>query len=301
VAFQEVDGQTEPSRNTSTPRPVTIGRMVVAAYDFQGNQRWLVRPGDFTSVHGFCSSPVLYEDKVILNGDHDGDSYIVALKKATGETAWKRPREHKTRSYVPPLIRETSGRTQMVFSGSLCVVSLDPNDGSRHWKIDGPTEQYVASMVYDGKLFYLAAGFPTFHVMGIRPDGEGNVTDSHVAWHVTDAKCYVPSPVVIDGYLFVADDRGTANCFEAATGERIWQERLGNHFSASLVTAKGLVFFLADDGTMTIVRPARTLEVVEINELAEECRASPAIAQGRIYLRGDKHLYCIRAREATGQ
>ncbi|MHB8902722.1 MAG: outer membrane protein assembly factor BamB family protein, partial [Thermoguttaceae bacterium] len=297
VAFEEVDGRTELSRNTSAPRPVTVGRMVVAAYDFQGKQRWLVRPGQFTSVHGFCSSPVLYKDLVIVNGDHDGDSYIVALKKETGETVWKRPRENKTRSYVPPLIREIAGRTQMVFSGSLCVVSLDPNDGSTHWIVDGPTEQFVASMVYDGKWFYLAAGFPTFHVMAIRPDGSGNVTDTHVAWHVTDAKCYVPSPVVIDGLLFVADDRGTANCFEAATGKRLWQERLGNHFSASLCTVRGLVFFLADDGTMTLVRPGPSLDVVGTNDLGEECRASPAIADGRIYLRGDKHLHCIRATE----
>ncbi len=301
VAFQAVDGRTEPSRNTGTIRPVTVGQMVVAAYDFQGNQRWIVRPGDFASVHGFCSSPVLYKNLVILNGDHDGDSYIVALDKATGATVWKQPREHKTRSYAPPLIREINGRTQMVFPGSHCVVSLDPNDGTTHWQIDGPTEQYVASMVYDGNLFYLAAGFPTYHVMGIRPDGKGNVTDSHVAWHVTDAKCYVPSPVLTDGYLFVPDDRGTANCFQAATGERFWQERLGNHFSASLVTARGLVFFLADDGTMTIVRPGPKLQVVGTNELAEECRASPAIANGRIYLRGDKHLYCIRTNATTSK
>ena len=295
VAFQEVDGSTTvPSRNTSKPRPMTIGQMVVAAYDFEGNRRWLVRPGAFASVHGFCSSPVLFRDKVIVNGDHDGDSYMVALDKATGETVWKRPREHKTRSYTPPLIREAAGRTQMVFSGSHCVVSLDPNDGSRHWKIDGPTEQYVASMVFDGNFFYLAAGFPTYHVMGIRPDGQGNVTETHVAWHVTNARCYVPSPAVIGGYLYVADDRGTANCFEAATGERLWQERLGNHFSASLITAKGLVFFLADDGRMTIVRPGKELEVVGENSLGEQCRASPAISDGRIYLRGDRHLFCLR-------
>lgn len=295
VAFQEVDGDMVESLNTSKPRPITSGRMVVAAYDFEGNQRWLVRPGTFASCHGFCSSPILHKDKVIVNGDHDGESYIVALNKTSGETVWKRPREHKTRSYTPPLIRETNGRTQMVFSGSHCVVSLDPNDGSRHWKIDGPTEQYVASMVYDGTYFYMVAGFPTYHAMAIRPDGEGNVTDTHVAWHVTNVRCYVPSPSVIDGYLVVADDRGTANCFDAATGERFWQERLGNHFSASLVTAMGLVFFLADDGTMTLVRPGRELEVVGTNAIGEECRASPAIADGRLYLRGDKHLFCIRA------
>ena len=295
VAFQEVDGTMVESRNTSRPRPITAGRMVVAAYDFAGNQRWLVKPGEFASCHGFCSSPILYGDKVIVNGDHDGDSYIVALDKATGETVWKRPREHKTRSYTPPLIREVDGRTQMVFSGSHCVVSLDPGDGSRHWKIDGPTEQYVASMVYDGKLFFMAAGFPTYHVLGIRPDGKGNVTDSHVAWHVTNVRCYVPSPVLAGDYLFVADDRGTANCFDTATGERLWQERLGNHFSASLIAAQGLVFFLADDGTMTLVRPSAELDVVRKNELGEECRASPAISDGRLYLRGMENLYCICA------
>ena len=293
VAFQEVDGAMVESRNTSKPRPITSGQMVVAAYDFAGNRRWLMKAGEFASCHGFCSSPILHRDKVIVNGDHDGESYIVALDKGTGETVWKRPREHKTRSYTPPLIRETNGRTQMVFSGSHCVVSLDPDDGSRHWKIDGPTEQYVASMVYDGKLFFMAAGFPTYHVLGIRPDGEGNVTDSHVAWHVTNVRCYVPSPVVVSDYLYVADDRGTANCFDTATGDRLWQERLGKHYSASLIVAQGLVFFLADDGTMTLVRPGPELDVVRRNELAEECRASPAISDGRLYLRGMENLYCI--------
>jgi len=301
VTFLEIDGSTVEATNVSKPRPVTLGRMVVAAYDFQGNRRWIVRPGEFASVHGYCSSPVLYDDLVIINGDHDGDSYVVALEKATGETVWKRPREHKTRSYVPPIIREIDGRAQMVFSGSRCVVSLDPRDGSRHWKIDGPTEQFVASMVYDGERFYMVAGFPTYHVMAIRPDGEGNVTETHVDWHVTNVRCYVPSPVVLDGYLLVADDRGTANCFDAATGQRLWQERLGKHYSASLVAAKGLAFFLADDGVMKLVRPGRQLDVVGENELGEECRASPAISSGRIFLRGQRNLYCIGSTDSVGQ
>ena len=169
-------------------------------------------------MHGFCSSPVLYEDLVIVNGDHDGDSYVVALKRNTGETVWKVPRRHKTRSYVTPIIRKIDGRTQMVFSGSLCIVSMDPRTGKQHWRIEGPTEQYVASLVYDGKLFYMTAGFPTHHVMAIRPDGSGDVTNSHVLWHVTNARCYVPAPVVVNGYLLIADDRGTANCFDHRDG-----------------------------------------------------------------------------------
>ncbi len=301
VTFLEVGERTIPASNVSAPRQVTPGQMVVAAYDFDGNQKWLVKPGEFVSVHGYCSSPVLYKDLVIINGDHDGDSYVVALKKATGQTVWKRPREHKTRSYVPPIIREIDGRTQMVFSGSLSIVSLDPSDGSRHWKIDGPTEQFVASLVYDGELFYMTAGFPTYHVMGIRPDGQGNVTDTHVAWHVTNARCYVPSPAVVDGYLLVADDRGTANCFDAATGERLWQARLGKHYSASLVTAGGLVFFLADDGVTKIVRPGPEPDVVAENELGEDCYASPAISRGRIYLRAEENLYCIGSTQSSGE
>ena len=288
-----------PAPNVSNKRPITPGRMLVAAYDFDGNQKWLVRAGDFVSAHGYCSSPVLYEDSVIINGDHDGESYILALEKSTGKTIWKVPRRYKTRSYVTPIIRRIGGRTQMVFSGSKCIVSLDPRNGSRHWTVEGPTEQFVASMVYDGDKFYMTAGFPTYHVMGIRPDGGGDVTESHVAWHATNARCYVPSPVVVGKHLLVADDRGTANCFDTSNGERLWQERLGKHFSASLVTAGGLVYFLADDGITKVVRPGPELDVVAENEIGEYCYASPAISDGIIYVRGEKHLYAISSTEPT--
>lgn len=301
VTFLEVDGSTAPARNVSKVRPITPGQMVVAAYDFDGRLKWIVRPGEFVSAHGFCSSPVLYGDLVIVNGDHDGDSYLVALKKSTGETVWKRPRRHKIRSYVTPIIREIAGRTQMVLSGSKHITSLDPRDGSEHWTIEGPTEQFVASMVDDGRLFYMAAGFPTYHVMAIRPDGSGNVTESHVAWHSTQAKCYVPSPVVVDGYLLVADDRGTANCFDTSTGERLWQGRLGRRFHASLVTAGGLVYFVADDGLTKVVKPGSELEIVAENPLGEFSYASPAISGGQLFLRGEKHLFCIGNKKAAGE
>ncbi len=295
VTFLEVQGDTIEARNVSQSRPVTPGQMVVAAYDFDGNRKWKVRPGEFVSVHGYCSCPVLYEDLVIVNGDHDGDSYLVALDRTTGQTVWKVDRLYDTRSYVTPLIREIDGRVQMVMSGSHHIASYDPRDGSMHWRIDGPTEQFVASMVYDGQLFYMAAGFPTYHVMGIRPDGTGNVTDTHVAWHSTSAACYVPSPVVLDGRLFVANDRGTVNCFRARDGHRLWRERVARHFSASLVTARGLVYLLSDDGIMTLVRPGDEMEVVAENPLGEYCFASPAISQGQLFLRSEHHLYCIGA------
>jgi outer membrane protein assembly factor BamB len=145
----------------------------------------------------------------------------------------------------------------------------------------------------------MTAGYPEFHIMGIRPDGHGNVTDTHVAWHTTKGCSYVPSPIVADDgrYFLVVSDTGIASCFEADTGHRYWMKRIGPHYSASLVEADGLVHFLSDRGVTTIVRPGPEFDVVAENPLGEECRASPAISQGRIYIRAEKHLYCIGARD----
>jgi outer membrane protein assembly factor BamB len=273
--------------------------MVVAAYDFDGQQKWLVRPGAFSSKHGYCSCPVLFDDKVIVNGDHDGDAYLVALERATGKTLWKVDRENKTRSYCTPIIRQIDGRTQMILSGSKCVASYDPHDGSRHWIIDGPTEQFVASIVYNGHLLFLTAGYPELHMMAVRPDGHGNVTDTHIAWRTTRGASYVPSPIAAGDYFLVVSDGGIASCFEAATGKRLWQERLGTHFSGSLVSAGGLVYFTADDGATTVVRPGNKLDVVAENKLGEYCYASPAMSRGNVFLRGEHHLFCIGPAGAT--
>ncbi len=208
--------------------------MVVGAYDLDGKQRWLVRPGSFSSVHGYCSCPVLYQDKVIVNGDHDGDSYILALDSKTGNTLWKVPRENRTRSYSTPIIREIGGRTQMILGGSKCVASYDPNNGNRHWMLPGPTEQFVASMVFNGKLLFLTAGFPELHLVALRPDSDGLVSDADIAWRTKKGASYVPSPIACGNYFLVVSDGGIASCFEAESGELAWKERLGTHFSASL-------------------------------------------------------------------
>jgi outer membrane protein assembly factor BamB len=275
-------------------------QMLVAAYDFDGNQKWLVRPGPFKSMHGFCSSPVLHEDKVIVNGDHDGDSYIVALDRNSGRTLWKTPRENHTRSYCVPLIRELAGRKQMILSGDKSVASYDPNDGSLHWIIDGPTEQFVASLVYSAKadLLFMTGGFPDHHLLAIKPDGRGNVTNSKIVWRTNKGVAYVPSPIVEGNYLLIVSDSGVAHCFEAATGKLLWQERLGEHH-ASLVSANGLVYFLNDDGVTHVVKPGPVFELIARNEIGEKCFASPAISRGQILLRGTTSLFCAGAKSAA--
>ncbi len=286
-----------PDFTSNTER--TPGEMVVAAYDYSGKPKWVVRPGRFASTHGYCSSPVLFEDLVIVNGDHDGDSYIAALDKTTGATRWKFARQHKTRSYVTPIIRDIGGRTQMLLSGSKCVVSLDPRTGGLHWEMDGPTEQFVASPVYNGEYLFLTAGFPDHHILAIRPDGTGKVGADQIVWRTTKNCSYVPSPVVVGDYFLVAADDGIASCYAAKTGERLWVERLAPHYSASLVTARGLVYFLADDGAMKVVKPGPKYELLAENSTGEDCYASPAIANGQILIRGAERLFAIGVNPAA--
>jgi outer membrane protein assembly factor BamB len=293
------------SRASSTP--VTDGKsiyvsfldqekMFIAAYNLEGKKLWEKRPGIFSSVHGYCSSPILWKDKVIINGDHDGNAYIVALNKETGSEAWKTPRPNKTRSYCTPLIRTIGGRNQLILSGSKSVASYDPDTGKQHWIIDGPTDQFVASLVYDQKYLYMTCGFPSKHMMAIDPTGSGNVTETHVIWHTRKNPSYVPSPVVVKGYYLVVSDSGTATCWRAHEGKLLWKQKLGREHSASLVVLRDHVVFGSEKGLITVVKPGPEFEEIAKMELSEPLWASPVIADGNWFLRGEEHLFCIEKR-----
>ena len=297
VTFMRAEGDEVIAPNVGSERLITPGKIIVAAYDLDGNEKWKTNVGDFLSAHGFNTCPVLFEDLVILNGDHDGNAYLVALDRQSGRQRWRTRRENKTRSYVTPIIRKIDGITQMILSGSLCIASYDPRNGKRHWIVDGPTEQFVASMVYDGKYVFATGGYPERHTLAIRPGGKGNVTDTHIAWRTTRGAAYVPSPIISGRYLLMVADSGIASCFEARTGKRHWMERLPGGHSPSPVSADGLVYFVSDRGVTTIIRPSETFAVIAKNELGEPVSASPAISQGQIFLRTHRHLYCIGSKK----
>jgi outer membrane protein assembly factor BamB len=280
--------------------------MVVVCYDTDGNETWRCSPGKLVSHHGFCTSPVLHRGLVILNGDQDGTAYLVALEKATGREVWRTDRPNRTRSYCTPLLVDLPskpGVTQLVLGGSRCVASYDADTGKQLWILDGPTEQFVASLVRGDDLLFLTTGFPEFHLMGIRPDGSGNITGSHhVAWHIPHAAnrngkyaSYVPSPLAHEGHFYVISDLGWLGCVEARTGRRLWNERLGRHFSASPVLLEGHLLLPDDDGTTWVVKASPQFELVRKNVLGEECYASPAVARGRLFLRTLHHLWCVGA------
>jgi len=151
--------------------------VVVAAYDFSGNQIWIQRPGKFSSPHGYSCSPVLFEGKVIINGDSKGEAFLAALNQADGKVIWKVQHNNPTHSFSTPIFREMAGKKQMIFCGNKEIASYNPDDGSKYWYVNGPSEDFCSSPVYNEKLGLLlvSSAWPQRHLLAIKPDGQGDV------------------------------------------------------------------------------------------------------------------------------
>lgn len=270
--------------------------IVVAAHDLaDGAQRWLVRPGTHKGEWGFSNEPVLFEDKVIVDADSKGDSFLIALSREDGSTLWRVDRTNKGISYSAPLIRELAGRTQLIQCGDRCVTSFDPRTGEQIWTVDGPSQEFVATPIYSEKanLVFISSSWPKSHLLAIRPDGRGNVTETHIAWDDTRGAPYVPSMIVAGDFLLAVNRAGFVSCYEAATGKVLWREKLGRHH-ASPVLVNGRVYLINDDGQINVIKPGPQFERVAHYELGESCYASPAISDGHVFLRTFNHLYCLR-------
>ncbi|HEY7116049.1 MAG TPA: PQQ-binding-like beta-propeller repeat protein [Tepidisphaeraceae bacterium] len=291
VTFLDI-GITSAGQNVR-PNTKTNGQVLVAAYDLAGNEVWRKHVGKFSSMHGWSCSPIAWKDNLIVNCDHDGDGYIVCLKCSTGDEVWRIPRPNHTRSYCNPTIFDVNGSTHMVLSGSKCTADYDPDTGQQRWLIDGPTEQFCASMVYGDGLFFITAGFPTYHTLGITPAGQ-------TAWHLKGASmaAYVPSPVFANHCLFLVTDEGKPSrgvCLDGKSGRVLWSHTLGDHHRPSALLANGNVYWLSDEGTTYVVKAADKFELIAENPLNEPANAAPAIADGHLYIRTDHHLWCIGA------
>jgi outer membrane protein assembly factor BamB len=269
--------------------------IVVAAHSLaDGKQLWLVRPGKHVGEWGFSNTPVLYKDKVIIDGDSKGDSFLTALSRDDGHTIWRVDRKKKGISYSAPLIHEMAGRMQLVQCGDRRVTGFDPDNGKELWTVDGPSEEFVATPFYDekSKLVYVSSSWPQRHILAIRPDGNGNVTDTNIVWRDNKGAPYIVSFVTVGDLFFSVNVNGKMFCYEAATGKTLWQENLKRHH-ASPVLVGGLIYCVNDDGQINVIKPGRTFDRVAQFEMGEQCYASPAISDGQVFLRGFEHLYCI--------
>lgn len=285
--------------------PVTDGRWVFTSfqngkraelqcYDFDGKQIWSVQPLEFNGEHGYSYTPLLYRDLLILDCRQEGEAALLAFDKSTGKVRWRVEPSKPRISHITPLLVNDGRRLQLIVSGSNETRSVNPDTGETLWWCRGPSDVAVAGMSYGDGLVFVTAGYPDRVRMGVRVDGSGDVTETHVAWKSRRQVPYVPSPVYRAGHFYSVLDEGMLCCFNAKTGETVWDQRLEGRFRSSLVLAGENCYATNDKGVTTVFRATPLgFESVSVNDLQEFCYTTPAIADGRLYLRTGKSLFCI--------
>jgi outer membrane protein assembly factor BamB len=295
-------------RNTyASPTPVTDGKYVYAffgseglyCYDFAGKLVWKQSLGGIPQLGmGPGSSPVLYENIVVVTADQDGGdtSYIVALDKKTGKQVWKTPRNNHA-SWATPVLVKIATRTELVVSGSEWVVSYDPATGKELWKCKGVESHAIPTPVVMGDIAVLSAGSQAKRAMAIKLGGSGDITDSpNILWKYQKGTAYVPSPILYGDYVYLMTDAGILTCLDVKTGEVKYEggrPPVPAKFMASPVAFDQKILLTSEDGDTFVLKAGPTFEVIRTNSLGEPIYSSPAIANGKIYIRGAKHLYCI--------
>ena len=366
--------QVNPSGNPATATVACDGHRIFAyfgsvgmfCYDLDGHKLWEQRLGPFQDEYGAASSPILFDGRVILNEDHDADSFLLAMDSATGRTVWKVSRPDAVRSYSTPAIWMQDGRPEILVPGALQLAAYDPSNGERLWWINGLARIVIPTPVTSGPMIYMASWSPggdtgkrvTFlswtnalakwdsnsdgrlakseiddsqvldrfyrmdldkdgllnqpewerqaavfskaqnAVLALKPDGRGELPDNMVLWKHTRGVPYVATPVLDHGMLWMVKDGGIVTKLDAATGKLLQEERLpavGNYY-ASPVASDGKVYFAGEAGTVSVVASETDWRVISSRDFHEKIYATPALANGRIYVRTEQSLFCFEGK-----
>ncbi|MCW5557799.1 MAG: PQQ-binding-like beta-propeller repeat protein [Verrucomicrobiae bacterium] len=274
---------------------VHFGHQGTAALDRDGNVLWRQTSLKYPPVHGNGGSPVWAEGALIFSCDGGSDPFVVALDAGTGEVRWKTERvtpAQKKFSFSTPLLITNDGRSEIISPGSGAVCAYDPRDGRELWRVRyGEGYSVVPRPVFGHGLLFLGSGYDRPVVYAVRPAGaSGDATDTAVAWTVARGAPNTPSLLLDGDELYWVSDAGVASCVDPKTGKSFWSERLGGGFSASPILADGRLLFINEEGTAFVVARGREFHLLAKNELGERTLASPAVADGALFLRTDTQL-----------
>ncbi len=306
-------------QNMSSPSPVTDGRSVyvmtgtgiLKGFDFTGKELWSrdiqKEYGAFGLNWGYASSPLLFDDSLYVQVLHgmktDDPSYVMRIDKKTGKTVWKVDRptnaiRESPDSYTTPALLRSGKSAEIVITGGDCVTGHDPATGKELWRANGlnpdnnPSYRIVASPIIFEDIIYA----PTRNkpLLALKAGGRGDVTSSHVLWSTPNGPD-VPTPVTDGKYFYVVKDNGVMWCLDARTGAEVYgQQRIkSGTYSGSPVLADGKIYVTNEDGLTTVVKAGPQFEVLAENPLNDYVLSSPAISDGRIYIRTAHHLYAI--------
>jgi outer membrane protein assembly factor BamB len=265
---------------------------------------WTRRDLECNHWRGPASSPILHGDLMIVHFDGYDHQYAVALDKSTGRTVWRADRTHDygtddgdlMKGYATPIVIEAAGRQQLISPAARAVVSLDPATGRELWRVRYPQHSAATRPLFAHGLIYLSTGFGRSELLAIRPDGEGDVTDTHVMWKAFQGIGRKPSPLMVDDLLYtVSDSGGIVSCLDARSGREVWKARVGGEaHSASPLLADGRIYVFAEDGSAAVLAPGREQRELGAGRVDEGgVMATPAIADDAIFLRTESHLYRI--------
>jgi len=306
-------------QNMSSPSPVTDGRSVyvmtgtgvLKGFDFTGKELWSrdiqKEYGQFGLNWGYASSPLLFEDSLYVQVLHgmktDDPSYVMRIDKKSGKTLWKVDRptnavRESPDSYTTPGLLRYGKTTEIVITGGDCVTGHDPATGKELWRANGlnpdhnPFYRIVASPIIFDEIIYAPTRVKP--LLALKAGGRGDVTNSHVLWSTPNGPD-VPTPVTDGKYFYVVKDNGVMWCLDAKTGAEVYanQRIKPGIYSSSPVLADGKIYVTNEDGLTTVVAAGPKFAVVAENPLNDYVLSSPAISEGRIYIRAAQHLYAI--------
>lgn len=271
-----------------------------------GETVWQRRDINCDHMEGPGSSPVLFEDLLIFHVDGGDVQFVIALDKETGATKWQRERSidfadvpnDLRKAYSTPIFVEVEGAIRMISSGAKATMAYDPRTGEELWRVRHDGFSMSSRPLHQDGVLFLNTGFMRAELLAVRADGEGDVTDDNIVWRYARNVPRMPSPLLIDGRLYMVSDNGIASCLDAKTGERVWQERIGSEHCASPVFAAGRIYFFDREGRSVVIAPGDKFESLAENQLDDGFMASPAIVGDAFVLRTRSHLYRIEERRA---
>lgn len=275
---------------------VHFGHFGTACVDVAGKVLWKNNELAYKPVHGNGGCPVLVDDLLVFSEDAQADPVIVALEKATGKLRWKMPRvtnAKKTFSFCTPLVIEVKGAKQIISPGSNCVVALNPQDGAEIWRVNYDGYSVVPRPIYGHGLLFIATGFDRGSVIAVKPDGEGDVTDTHVAWTITKNAPLTPSMLLVGEDLYMVADNGLVTCADAKTGSVVWAERVAKGTSASPLYADGKIYIQDELGVGHVLQAGHELKLLASNDLADKSLASYAVHGKHLLIRTQHALWCV--------
>jgi outer membrane protein assembly factor BamB len=283
---------------------VHFGHMGTACLNAQdGAVVWATQEFAYKPVHGNGGSPVVEGDLLIFNVDADVNPAVLALDKSTGKLRWKFARVSDAKnkfSFCTPLVIEVNGKRQLITPGSGVVNALDPLTGTEIWKARyDQGYSVVPRPVYAHGMIFVSTGYDKPVALGIRVDGAGDVTDTHIVWRSEKFAPHNPSMVVVGDEIYMVADNGVLTCADAKSGTVHYQERCTGPISASILAADGKLYLQDEKGLGVVVKPGKTFQVIAKNDLAEKSLASYGVIGSDLLIRTEQNLWRIGKKQGA--